>query len=71
MNTRSLERRARSLSSKLQPRPRMLVLALETGQDVPATVRATLRPGDRVLIEEIPPGYFGNLEGYRETCQQV
>lgn len=41
---------------------RLLVLVLEAGQEIPAPTLATLRPGDQIIIEEIPAGYFGNLE---------
>lgn len=39
--------------------PRLHVFVLEAGQELSAEQEAMIRPGDQVIIEETPVGYFG------------
>lgn len=51
-------RRVRALRKMVHP-SRLWVFVCETGQDPTPAEWAQVRPGDKVLIEEIPVGYFG------------
>lgn len=40
------------------PAPRSFLIVCEEGQAIPEDLQAILRPGDQVIIEEIPRDWF-------------
>ncbi len=54
----TLLKRAAALHRAVKREPKTWVLVLETGESIPDDIRAQIRPGDQIVIREIPKGWL-------------
>ncbi len=65
-------RKVRRMRRELRPKSRTLLCVVEQGEPVPEDIMQQARPGDTILVEEIPKGYFDSpIEPVGERLETV
>jgi hypothetical protein len=57
----TLQKRLDAMHKRISPGRRRWHIVLPAGESIPADIEAQFRPGDSVLINEIPAGFLGEI----------